>query len=222
LEVSLSLHLPLGLGQIINQGFRKCGIPDFSHLYSNWLVLNNTKTHSELNDEALLLAYRQDRDNRWLGILLPRYTLLLLGVAMKYLKDKEQAQDAVQQVFLKTLTHLPTDEIKNFKGWLYVLMRNHCLQSLRDKHHRADESILERIADEHTENEIPVYTGEQLNAALAQLNEEQKVSVTLFYLKKLSYQQIAEQTGYSFAQVKSYIQNGKRNLKLILQSQKTK
>jgi RNA polymerase sigma-70 factor (ECF subfamily) len=152
-------------------------------------------------------------------LLLQRYTLLLLGVAMKYLKDKELAQDAVQQIFLKALTHLPKDEIQNFKGWLYVLMRNHCLQYLRDRHHHADDLALDNVSATITDTEelkLKDYTLEQMNAALEELNEEQRKAVVLFYLKKQSYEQIMQQTGYSFAQVKSYIQNGKRNLKLIL------
>lgn len=152
-------------------------------------------------------------------MLLQRYTLLLLGVAMKYLKDKELAQDAVQQIFLKALTHLPKEEIQNFKGWLYVLMRNHCLQHLRDRHFHADDSALGNVSATITDTEelkLKDYTLEQMNAALEELNEEQQKAVVLFYLKKQSYEQIMRQTGFSFAQVKSYIQNGKRNLKLIL------
>lgn len=154
-----------------------------------------------------------------MGILLQRYTLLLLGVAMKYLKDKEQAQDAVQQVFLKALTALPQGEILNFKGWLYVLMRNHCLQQLRDKSYPVDEEVLNRLpANETSRNEHlrQEHTLDQMNEALGELNEDQRQCVVLFYLKKLSYTQIMEQTGFNFQQVKSYIQNGKRNLKLIL------
>ncbi|MBS1687391.1 MAG: sigma-70 family RNA polymerase sigma factor [Bacteroidetes bacterium] len=145
--------------------------------------------------------------------------MLLLGVAMKYVKDKEKAQDAVQQVFEKVLTHLPEGEIHNFKGWLYILMRNHCLQQLRDKTHIIGDEGLSNIAAEANGEEVQMknYTLEQMEAAIEELSEEQKQAIVLFYLRKKSYQQIMESTGYSFEQVKSYIQNGKRNLKLILQ-----
>lgn len=175
--------------------------------------------HKNLTDEQLLNAYRADGDNQWLGYLLQRYTTLLLGVALKYLKEKTQAEDAVQQVFIKVLTHLPKEEILNFKGWLYVLMRNHCLQQLRDKTYNADESVLLQLTDTAADKEDlqwEAQTLEQMNEAIEQLNEEQKRTIVLFYLKKCSYEQITEQTGYSFMQVKSYIQNGKRNLKTIL------
>jgi RNA polymerase sigma factor (sigma-70 family) len=191
------------------------GFSVFLHLYTE---LADISTYNQ-SDEDLLRQYRTTGDNQWLGTLLQRYTLLLLGVGMKYLKDKDAAEDAVQQVFLKSLTHLPQEEIQNFKGWLYILMRNHCLQQLRDKHYKADESILQNIGDEKTDIEELQWkdrTLEHMETALQELNTEQRIAIEMFYLQKLSYQQIIEQTGHSFQQVKSYIQNGKRNLKLLL------
>jgi len=175
--------------------------------------------HSKLSDEELLHAFRASGDNQWLGHLLQRYTTLLLGVALKYLKDKNQAEDAVQHIFLKVLTHLPHEDIANFKGWLYVLMRNHCLQQLRDKMYNADEAALAYLPAQEADKEEVAWhehTLQQMNEAIAQLNEEQRKTIVLFYLKKCSYEQIIAQTGYTFMQVKSYIQNGKRNLKTIL------
>ncbi len=175
--------------------------------------------HTNLTDEELLLAYRGSNDNQWLGFLLQRYTGLLLGVALKYLKDKTRAEDAVQHVFETTLTHLPAGPILNFKGWLYILMRNHCLQLLRDKTYNADESVIAGMPATETDKEEirwHEHTLEQMNEALQLLNEEQRISITQFYLQKRSYEQIISSTGYTFMQVKSYIQNGKRNLKTIL------
>jgi len=175
--------------------------------------------HTNLTDEELLLAYRADGDSQWLGYLLQRYTALLLGVALKYLKSKTLAEDAVQQVFLKALTHLPKEEIVNFKGWLYILTRNHCLQQLRDKPPVAGEAALAYVpVAEEDKEEIQwrEHTLQQVNEALELLNEEQRNAISLFYLKMYSYEQIIAQTGYTFMQVKSYIQNGKRNLKTIL------
>ena len=155
----------------------------------------------------------------WVGYLLQRYTALLLGVALKYLKNKSQAEDAVQQVFEKVLTHLPKEPILNFKGWLYILMRNHCLQQLRDKTYNTDESALKFVPASETDKEdylMQEHTLKQMNDAIELLNEEQRKTIVLFYLKKYSYEQIIAETGYTFMQVKSFIQNGKRNLKTIL------
>lgn len=181
--------------------------------------------HTELDDEQLLRRYRDSGDNSWLGLLLQRYTVLLIGVAMKYLKDKDAAHDAVQHVFLKSLTQLPAGEILNFKGWLYILMRNHCLQQLRDRTYLAADEALERVPaapdekSEHLEKELSI---EQMNLGLEQIPADQRSCITEFYLKRKSYQQIMDETGFSFAQVKSNIQNGKRNLRIYLTRQQQK
>lgn len=174
--------------------------------------------HTDLPEDILLKRYRDTGENYWLGILLQRYTLLLLGVAMKYLKNKDLAEDAVQQVFLKVLTNLPREEILNFKGWLYIMMRNHCFQYLRDRHLHSEinHDHLSQQEYDKEEERLKETTLEQITPAMDELVPEQRQSLELFYLKKLSYQQITEQTGYSYMQVKSYIQNGKRNLKQIL------
>jgi len=173
-----------------------------------------------LDDGELLRQYRATKDKKWLGALLERHTLLLLGVAMKYLKDKTQSEDAVQQVFLKIISNFPDTEIQNFKGWIYILMRNHCLTQLRDQGKVILTDKIEdigEVADEPVDLGLNNYTSVQLAHALNELNEEQRKVIILFYLKNLSYEKIMQETGSSFQQVKSYIQNGKRNLKNILQ-----
>jgi RNA polymerase sigma-70 factor (ECF subfamily) len=182
--------------------------------------LLTSKAYEQFSDEELIARYRQSNDNQWLGILLQRYPLLLLGVAMKYLKDKVAAEDAVQQIFLKALTHFPQGEILNFKGWLYVLMRNHCLQVLRNRNFNISEDSLQHLATSFEDLEEAVWKDlslEQVELALTELKNEQQLSIRLFYLEEKTYQQIMEATGFSFMQVKSFIQNGKRNLKLIVE-----
>lgn len=175
--------------------------------------------HTTYTDDELLRFYRLSADNQWLGVLLQRYTGILLGVGIKYLKETSLAEDAVQQVFELALTKLPQGEIANFKGWLYVLMRNYCLQYLRDRKLVAGDNVLEQYdGTADTGNDVRLLE-EQLTHvedALTEIAEEQRLAITLFYLQKHSYEQIIEKTGFTFMQVKSYIQNGKRNLKTIL------
>jgi RNA polymerase sigma factor (sigma-70 family) len=181
--------------------------------------LTSSTKYSLLSDDDLVLRYRAGGDNQWLGYLLERYTTLLLGVAIKYLKDKTLAEDAVQQVFIKVLTAFPKDQILNFKGWLYILMRNHCLQQLRSKPHFSDESLLMNVQHEEDNTEETDWFNraiEHMDEAIAMLSHDQQAAITLFYLKKYSYEQIITETGFTFMQVKSHIQNGKRNLKVIL------
>ena len=89
--------------------------------------------YEHITDEQLLNNFYNDRNNQWLGILLERYTLLLYGVSMKYLKDEDEAKDAVQQVFLKAITELHKYPVQYFKSWLYMVAKNHCLMRIRQK-----------------------------------------------------------------------------------------
>jgi RNA polymerase sigma factor (sigma-70 family) len=177
--------------------------------------------YDHITDTELLDYYHADKNQQWIGILLERYTLLLLGVCMKYLKDETEAKDCVQQIFLKVLTEVGKYRIDYFKSWLYMVAKNHCLMRLRDKGAKTVKELNEEYLaptepakQELTENEE---AHDFLEEAINELNEEQRQCVILFYLKKNSYQQIAEKTGFSLLQVKSYIQNGKRNLKIILE-----
>lgn len=175
--------------------------------------------YAHISDQELLEKFNRDKDNVWLGILLQRYTLLLLGVCMKYLKDEESAKDAVQQVFLKAITELHKYQVDYIKSWLYTIARNHCLMQLRDKTHVVSVSEEMNIAEEPSSEWTAAEKEHTLNLmeiSIKELNAPQQTCVTLFYLQKKSYQEIVDHTGFSLLQVKSYIQNGKRNLKLLV------
>ena len=182
----------------------------------------NLQKLNHIEDKELLERFYSDHNNEWLGILLPRYTLLLFGVCMKYLKNEEDAKDCVQQIFLKAINELHKYKVEYFKSWIYMIAKNHCLMKLRDKGKYSIE-ITERMAskpDTAEDKNILIEkdnTLSEMQSALQQLNHEQQLCVTLFYLQKRSYTEIAAETGYSMMQVKSNIQNGKRNLRLLLE-----
>ena len=181
----------------------------------------NPKLDKHISDQELLERFYADRDNQWLGILLERYTLLLLGVCMKYLKNEELARDSVQQIFLKAITELQKYRVEYFKSWIYMVAKNHCLMQLRDKPGKNTIEVKDSIPAETDETDkerllLNEKTYEYMGEALKELNADQQLCVTLFYMEKKSYQQIAEQTGYSMMQIKSHIQNGKRNMRNLI------
>ncbi len=179
-----------------------------------------SEKYSHISDNDLLERFYIDSNNEWLGILLERYTYLLLGVCMKYLKNEEESKDAVQQIFLKAITELTKYKVEYLKSWLYMVAKNHCLMKLRDKHIivPADEEKSLTAQDMDKQSVIEKEAAlTYLEKALDELNAEQKTCVTLFYLQKRSYQRIADQTGFTLLQVKSHIQNGKRNLKILVE-----
>ncbi len=179
--------------------------------------------YQHTSDQELLEQFYADHDNEWLGILLQRYTLLLLGVSMKYLKNEEEAKDSVQQIFLKVIQELQKYKVEYFKSWLYMVAKNHCLMKLREKHGKITAELTDRVTatpGEEMDRQVLLetdHTLELMEAALKELNPEQQQCVTLFYLEKKSYQEVSETTGFSMLQVKSYIQNGKRNLKILIE-----
>ena len=179
-----------------------------------------TKYHDK-DDKELLQIYGKDGNTEALGILLQRYTIMLLGVCMKYLKNEQEAKDSVQQVFLKVINELHKYKIDYFKSWIYMVTKNHCLMKLRDKKKDTVE-ISEKIyiADNEKEEkhiaEKKEITLNNLEVALKLLSVEQSMCLDLFYLQKKSYQEITDLTGYNGLQVKSHIQNGKRNLKILM------
>lgn len=172
---------------------------------------------SDLTDSELLLKYRNTGDNYFFGELFKRYTHLVYGVCLKYLKDPDDSQDAVMQVFEKLMEDLKKHEIDNFKSWLYSVAKNHCLMKLRK------EPLMLRLEDDRDhimENEDSLHLLNEkelqlvkLEKAMECLNDRQKLCVELFYLKEKSYREITEETGYSIGEVKSYLQNAKRNLR---------
>ncbi|MBD0286318.1 MAG: sigma-70 family RNA polymerase sigma factor [Flavisolibacter sp.] len=175
-----------------------------------------------ITDAELLQYYYEEKDQQWIGLLLERYTLLLLGVCMKYLKNEEEAKDSVQQIFLKALTELGKYRVDYFKSWLYMVAKNHCLMKIRAKGGKEVLELCEHHITTPEENTRQHLIENEKNymlleEAINELCTEQQQCIILFYLQKNSYSQISERTGYSLLQVKSYIQNGKRNLKLLLE-----
>jgi RNA polymerase sigma-70 factor (ECF subfamily) len=183
----------------------------------------NRKQYDHISEQELLESFYSDRNNEWLGILLQRYTLLLFGVCMKYLKNEEEARDAVQQIFLKVITELQRYKVEYFKSWLYMVAKNHCLMKIRATQGKRETELKEEITGPAEDGDHISSIREKdvtlnlMNESLEELNKEQKDCVTLFYLEKRSYQEIADSTGLSMMQVKSHIQNGKRNLRIILE-----
>ena len=183
----------------------------------------NIDKYKHISDQELLKNFYTTHDAEWLGILLPRYTLLLLGVCMKYLKNEEEARDCVQQIFLKVITELRKYKVEYFKSWLYMVAKNHCLMKIRDSHGKIPVELTERNmqgAEELPDKQSLLQDDqaiELMEEALRELSPEQRQCVTSFYLQKKSYQEISEETRFTMMQVKSYIQNGKRNLKLMIE-----
>lgn len=183
------------------------------------MIYNEKYNH--FSDNELITEYKNTKNNVLVGILYKRYSHLVLGLSLKYLKDEDEAKDAVMQIFEKLFLEIHKHEIRIFRAWIYRVAQNYCFMELRSSTHlvKSVDFIKEGIM-EYEDNLHPITEKEKMYAnlekAIEQLNEEQKKCVLLFYGQKKTYQEIMQITGYSFMQVKSNIQNGKRNLKIIM------
>jgi RNA polymerase sigma-70 factor (ECF subfamily) len=173
-------------------------------------------------DEELLQRYKDTGLSDSLGQLYDRYILLVYGLCLKYLRDETEAQDAVMQLFEDLMTKVLRHEIQMFRTWLYSVVRNHCLQLLRSRErspsiecHSGDmesNEILHLLDETEAEDErMPA-----LRECMKKLPENQRMSILRFFADEMSYADIAEATGYPLKSVKSYIQNGKRNLRICI------
>jgi len=175
-----------------------------------------------LTDSELLNHYKKDGELSYLGELYTRYQSLVYGVCLKYLKDRDESKDAVMQLFEKLIQTLRTHEVDNFKSWLYVTTRNHCLMQIRSRKgkftHEFSSEIMENQLLLHPEDE-PELEGNltKLEKCIETLINEQKQCIQLFFLQEKCYREIAQFTGFDLNQVKSFIQNGKRNLKICME-----
>jgi RNA polymerase sigma-70 factor (ECF subfamily) len=180
-----------------------------------------------MQDEELISCYRNSGNAEAIGVLFQRYTHLVYGVCLKYLGDQDDARDAVMEIFEGLLDSLSNHEVLNFKNWLHSVTRNHCLMKLRkssriiheeiSKLEKSEEKFVEKEVVLHPDDEMKEIYLQELESALGLLREEQRQCIELVYLKEKSYQEVSKITGFTVKEVKSHVQNGKRNLKIKLE-----
>ncbi|MFW5707087.1 MAG: RNA polymerase sigma factor [Bacteroidota bacterium] len=185
------------------------------------------KNIRNFSDQELLEKYREKTDQQLLAELFTRYTHLVYGVCMKYLKNPDDASDAVMNIYEKLSNDIHRHQIIKFSTWLYVTTRNYCLMELRSRktqEHRHDlwqkdqQVFMESMEVMHPVDDNPELHTEQLRLCIEQLKNEQKNCIELFYYHNKCYLEIAEALALDEKKVKSHLQNGKRNLKICMEN----
>jgi RNA polymerase sigma factor (sigma-70 family) len=190
------------------------------------------KKHKPESETDLLREYRQTGDLSVLGKLYEPQMEMVFAIAMKYFKDEEEAKDTVMALFEELISKLRQHEVENFKAWLGMVTRNYCLMELRkkmveisnfdigenDEEENNSNNFMEINASEHHTDSLDLEQNlTKLEDCLQTLNLEQKQSVELFFMQEKTYQEVSQLTGFEVNKVKSYLQNGKRNLKICLE-----
>ena len=179
-------------------------------------------SHTSLTDKELVALYKESGDMAVLGELYQRYIELVYGVCPKYYKEPETAKDSVMQIFEELVSKLKKHEVDNFKGWLHQVAKNHCLMQLRTpKNMKTVEFKTDLVQSEENVHLNGVLEKEEnfkkMEYCLGTLTKEQSEAIKLFYLEGKCYNEIVEMTGQEWNQVRSLIQNGRRNLKLCME-----
>lgn len=182
---------------------------------------NKQKKYKLKTDEELVTLYKLERSSTCIAIIYERYGHLVMGTCMKYLKNEVESQDITMQIFEELHSKLLKHDINYFKSWLYMVTKNECFMFLRKSKSQNITDFSESYDVEQTIEDVQAKEKslELLENAIEDLKPEQKRCVKLFYLEEKSYQQISAELNLSLMQVKSAIQNGKRNIKLQLEKQ---
>lgn len=176
----------------------------------------------EQSDAELIIKYKSSNDLEVLGQLYQRYTALVFGVCLKYLRNKEDSKDAVMQIFEKLIDSLNKHDVQNFKSWLHVTSRNFCLMELRKRKRQESTELYEDstygnmefgLSVHHDDEDILENDLDILKNCIEKLTLQQKTCIQLFFIEEKSYKEVSLNSGYEIKKVKSYIQNGRRNLK---------
>jgi RNA polymerase sigma factor (sigma-70 family) len=182
---------------------------------------------SSLTDKELVALYKQSEDLAVLGELYQRYMELVYGVCLKYFKETEKAKDSVMLIFEELVSKLKKHEVDHFRAWLHQLAKNHCLMQLRTPRNlktvEFNTEIVQSEENVHLNGELEKEENfERLEYCLTTLTSEQQQAIRLFYLENKCYNEIVEITGYDWNQVRSFIQNGRRNLKICMEGREVK
>ncbi len=189
-------------------------------------MLTISEKHPGKTDEDLLGLFQKSGNLDLLGELYARHMHLVYGVSLKYLNDPDDARDACMQIFEKLISELSGQEIRQFKSWLYVLTKNHCLMEIRAKKssdrrldgYKTEVEFMESDQGVHPLDREDQSIEQALRECIDKLKADQKLCIELFYYKKMCYREISDSLGMAEKKVKSFLQNGKRNLKICLES----
>jgi len=178
-------------------------------------------SNNSLADAELLILYKKTNDLEILGQLYQRYMDLVYGVCLKYFKDSERSKDAVMQIFEDLVAKLKKHDVTNFKSWLYQVTKNHCLMELRTRKNfktvDVSDSLVQSEENVHLNGVLEKEENfQKLAYCLATLSEDQRKAVQLFYIEGKCYNEIVELMKQEWNQVRSFIQNGRRNLKICM------
>jgi len=133
----------------------------------------------------------------------------LQNLCQRILGESDQASDAVSETYLRACRNRANFDGVNLAGWLSCIAKHICIDRMRREF--PTQSLNEVIGPATTDSEVRTLTGMHIRAVLSELPERQRRCLKLFYIEGFSAKEVANATGWTDKQVKSYLQNGRRN-----------
>ncbi len=181
-------------------------------------LMNSLADHS---DEALVRACQAATQPAYFDELTRRYRSRVVRWCYVYLRDADEAQDVTQEVFIRLLTRLPSyrHEVP-FVAWLQTIVRNRCVDHLRQDKHALDQELSENIAapweEELDTEEVSVPTEALVYQLLNKLKGGDKYLLLLCYREGYSTKQLAEALLVSETVVRKRLQRARDRMQLLL------
>lgn len=144
------------------------------------------------------------------------YEAQLRGFVQKQVKDKQEAEDILQQLYLKLYKHCEQlEQVHNLKAWLYQITRNTVYDFFRENSRRIsldpEADLPEEVLPEQTRQEVEALVEPLINI----LPPEYAQALRLSELEEVSQKEIAERLGISYSGAKSRVQRGREKLKAL-------
>ena len=189
----------------------------------NWSMASTENKISDQSDQELLAAAILEKRPVASSVLFSRYMELVYGVCLKYMGHKVDAQDELMHVYELFVKKIKVHDVENVKSWLYVLTKNHCLGVLRKQKRNTEK--FDQFAVMYSEEEYHPLNRDskedtllKLEGCIEGLNEMQTACIKSFYYEKKSYEEISELLKIDWNKIRSNIQNGRRNLKICMET----
>ena len=175
------------------------------------------------SSDAELLRLVAGGDEAALASIYDQYASILLGLLLRILRSRGEAEDVLQEVFLQVWRRAGDFDESRGRGftWLVTLARSRAIDRLRalDSRSRTATASASEPSDFVSDASADTFRAEQreiVQAALAQLPDEQRRTLLLAYEEGLTQTEIAERTGQPLGTVKTRTRSGLMKLREML------
>jgi len=178
--------------------------------------------------ETILIKRAQNGDHEAFALLVTEHQRYVYNLALRVLKNEEEALDLAQETFVRAWTAFPNFRGQSqFRTWLYRIVANLCynrLPNLRRSLNDLGDDVISEIPETDIAFDNPAHGSESrelrsyLHKAIEELDENYRLLISLRYQSELSYEEIANTLNLPLGTVKTGLFRAKEKLRLALET----